>query len=706
MTGSARGPAPRLSDRVGRAFFDAFTELRPAQEAALGPILAGQDALIRAGTGSGKTEAATAPLVERHLKALDHTAGVTLLYLSPTRALANDLLRRLEPVFDRLHIDVGVRHGERDDVNRAVSPRVLITTPESLDVMVGKQQEALRTVQAVVIDEIHLLMNTQRGLQLAVAVHRLELWIGHPLQVVGLSATLGDPFSVWGFFRPQTQPTIIDDDSADRATRLQIRLKVTPKALAGLMRRLSPEGPAKILVFTNSRRLCDTVAEELRSSSGFDEHVFAHHASLSRDERLLVEREFEAQPRAVCVATSTLELGIDIGDINLAVLYGVPASWQSYLQRLGRANRRSAHIDALASVPDLEDGKPTRLRDQLGFQALHSQVEMGAHEAAKPFRLYGAAAQQVASMIQGGGGAFVGINRLIEILSPWPHLDPATVELMLDELVAHDVLIRHPVYRRYGAGDRLWELRDTMQIWSNLPLGSRDIDIRQGGSPLGSIPTTNLLQLKPGAVFTFASRRWKVAGIGHDGITVVPSTGAVTATLSYARSGAPLDPALADHIRVLLDKGDVGAHVVPAAEREGLVARLAPLQRYAADDVLPFAVQGAQFVYLTFAGKLANRVLARWALGDDATADELCVTAPAPISFESLPTDPLDLVDLLDAAAVPSDQLSEFQRLLPPELRRQELINEWLQRPVHERILHRLASAEQVRMPSHLLERL
>lgn len=692
-----------LGQRTGRSFYQHFGELRPVQQQTLAPILGGEDVLIRAGTGSGKTEAAAAPLVERYLEALDHTDGVTILYVCPTRALGNDLLRRLEPVMEQLQIPVGIRHGERDDVSRATTPRILITTPESLDVMVGKELAALGSVQAIVLDEAHLLMNTQRGLQLAIVLRRLERWLDRSVQMVGLSATLGDPTSVWMFFRPGDHPTVIEDTAGDRTLSLQIRLDLSSSELSALLARLDESEPAKVLVFVNSRRVCDTVAEQMRNGSGFEDGVLAHHASLSRDERVRVESEFQQRRRAICVATSTLELGIDIGDINLVVMYGVPSGWQSFLQRLGRSNRRSNRVEAVGAVPRPEGNKPARLRDRLGFQTLRSQVRSGNNETADAYQLYGAAAQQLCSLIDSKAGAYVGLSTLVDQVGAAEHLDSQVIEQILNELVDQGVLQRHPVYRRYGAAGGLWELRRNLQLWSNFPLGSRDIEIRHAGSTLGRVPATNLVKLTQGSVFVFSSRRWKVTATDADGIKVVPATAAVTALVSSNSPAAPLDPSLADDMRSLIADDGVSRDVVPASTGERLSAEFAPLQRYAEPGVLPFSVEADRYVYVTFGGALLNQVVSSWA-GADGDVGEFHFSSSAPVNFDRLPEDPSALADHVDASVLSADRLSPFQQLLPGDLLRREFMNEWLHQPVHERVLRRLSAASQQRMPTHLLD--
>jgi ATP-dependent Lhr-like helicase len=156
------------------AFYGDFSELHSIQEQAFQPIYGGQDALILSPTGSGKTEAALAPLMARWFRSLRADRGPVIVYVSPTKALVNDLYARLSPPCAELGVSIGVRHGDRSDLNRSCPPALLITTPESLDVLIARGDHVLAGVRSVVIDEIHLLYNAQRGLQLSVLVGALS----------------------------------------------------------------------------------------------------------------------------------------------------------------------------------------------------------------------------------------------------------------------------------------------------------------------------------------------------------------------------------------------------------------------------------------------------------------------------------------------------------------------------------------------------
>src|SRR4051794_37110564 len=152
-----------LNPVVGRAFYANFSSLRPAQTAAIAAVNTGDDVVVLAGTGSGKTEAVVAAIVSRYHEVLLDSALPVVVYIAPTRALVNDVFRRLEGAFDRLRIPLGARHGERNDMARVIKPSVLVTTPESLDVMLFKDESLLSEVRALIVDEAHVLYNTQRG---------------------------------------------------------------------------------------------------------------------------------------------------------------------------------------------------------------------------------------------------------------------------------------------------------------------------------------------------------------------------------------------------------------------------------------------------------------------------------------------------------------------------------------------------------------
>lgn len=348
-----------------------FGELTPIQRLALPAIMAEVPSLLIAPTASGKTEAALVPLV--HLAEEQGWKGSPrVLWVAPTRALVNDLHRRLSLAL-RGHLTVGRKTAD----HRETDADLLVTTPESLDSMLvrgGRHGRAhlLSSVRAIVLDELHMLADGARGSQLNVLLPRLER-VARPLIRVGVSATVWDAQTVARrFLGPGAQ---VLSAGAGRSLTIHHRGEGwpdlspgSPDPLAGLIWPVMRPGPGlevaqhllearragklKALLFVSSRARCDKLSATLAKVLGGQSpvQVVAHHGSLSKEERERAERVLSEVEESVAVATPTLEIGIDIGDITTVVLDGPPGSVSSLLQRVGRANRRggATHVLPLA----------------------------------------------------------------------------------------------------------------------------------------------------------------------------------------------------------------------------------------------------------------------------------------------------------------------------------------------------------------------
>ena len=328
------------------------------QLAAGEPLLGGEEALLIAPTAGGKTIAYLAPLVARYCHGGDASARVVVI--SPTRALVNDLHRRIAPRLAQVGIACGRWTGDHHDGERPQA--VTFTTPEGLDSRLSRAPEQLSGVRALVLDELHVLDGTARGDQLRILVQRMRverrLEGGPlPLQVVAVSATVPDPERL--ALRYLVDPKIIR-----AGHRRPIWADVIgPRSMDVLAARLlhhARQGKRKVLVFCNGRREVEELAAGLRGRAPFRNTVFAHHGSLSRAERLRVEKRFQQATSGCCVATCTLELGVDIGDLDLVVCWGRPPNLSSLLQRAGRGNRRSRVNHLLVVVDDPWEANCTR----------------------------------------------------------------------------------------------------------------------------------------------------------------------------------------------------------------------------------------------------------------------------------------------------------------------------------------------------------
>ncbi len=325
-----------LSHSYG-VFFTGFSRLTPVQIHGMPPILAGRPVLLAAPTASGKTEAFAAPAAEIVLGA-PHRGQLLVLIVSPTRALANDLKRRLEARYAELHISFGRRTGEHKETVNGRLPEVVVTTPESLDSLLARRPNSLRTLRLIVLDEIHVLDGTPRGDQLRILLERLDAAAGHPVQRVLSSATVEDPHSTADRYAPRAE--LVTPEG---------RRKILAKAFHGRsvsdvarhLDALAAQGFRKVLAFCNSRRDVETFAVKLKGVTAFRESVSPHHGSLARRERERTERHFQDAPIGVLFSTMTLEMGIDIGTVDYVLLMSPPPDVSSLLQRIGRGGRRT-----------------------------------------------------------------------------------------------------------------------------------------------------------------------------------------------------------------------------------------------------------------------------------------------------------------------------------------------------------------------------
>ena len=337
-------------DRAWPAFFGRFGRLTAVQREVIPTILDGEDVLVCSATASGKTEAVCAPLVEQ---LIDNLQPWTILYISPTRALVNDLHARLESPLRMLNLQAKRRTGDhREVIDKA--PHILLTTPESFDSLLcrgrNKNGHVLAQVKAVVLDEIHLLHGTARGEQLRWLLQRLfwlkeqaqkEGWIKlKGIQVIGLSATIPDPGAVLKAFLPNGKTIIIPGRREIEEVQVPGVPSKAELTIPEYIRQLGQ--PEKILVFSNARRRVDDLAAIMRPVlEQLNYSVVAHHGSLSKCIREEAEKRANTEDKIVIFATSTLEIGIDIGDIHLVVLDRPAAEISALLQRIGRGNRRS-----------------------------------------------------------------------------------------------------------------------------------------------------------------------------------------------------------------------------------------------------------------------------------------------------------------------------------------------------------------------------
>jgi ATP-dependent helicase Lhr and Lhr-like helicase len=509
----------RLLPRTHMAFLARFARPTEVQSQAIPEILEGRDTLLCAPTASGKTEAYAAPAVERLLGSARRP--LSLLVVSPTRALANDLHRRLVAPMDSAGVVFGRYTGEHKDRSGGSLPEAVVATPEALDSLLDRRAEILRDVHTIVLDEIHILDGTPRGDQLRLLLERLEEVTEGSPQRIAASATVGDPAGLAG--RYLKDAAVIDVVGA-RAIRATPFPGLGPEAIAEHLSKLARAGARKILVFCNRRRDVDRLAAEMVGCTPFAERIFAHHGSLSRGAREGTERRFLDAPAAVAFATLTLELGIDIGTVDYVLLVEPPPSVSNLLQRIGRGGRRGE-----VTRVGYAFGDPGQ---ELQFRALlRAGKRRDLCEAPYVFRP-GVPVQQ-ALVLAGSRGHVTA--------SPLQRAVPADVQAELPRGFAGDILdamvdaelLERPRGGRYvlaGKEDQLYDLGKLHSNFSTPPALS--VIDRLTGDVLGEFSPWQL----SGASTQLGGKSWRPVKEIEGGLLADRSTGGEAATYSSSTS--------------------------------------------------------------------------------------------------------------------------------------------------------------------------
>ncbi|MDH3695190.1 MAG: DEAD/DEAH box helicase, partial [Gammaproteobacteria bacterium] len=367
MASSSFNSSELFHPAVSAWFSQAFDNATPCQQQAWPAIKQGQHTLVTSPTGSGKTLAAFLSAID-DLVCLGSERGFLedqthVLYVSPLKALSNDIDKNLQQpiagIRDQflslniadVEVTTAVRTGDTTQSDREKMrrkpPHILVTTPESLYILLTSEsgRKMLSTVRSVIVDEIHALAGNKRGAHLALSVERLEALVTTPLTRIGLSATQRPIERVANYLVGRDQSCAIVDTGHVRERDLAIEMPKSPleaimaaevwsevyDRLAELIRE-----HRSTLIFVNTRRLAERAARYLSERLGEDV-VTAHHGSLAKEHRLDAEQRLKAGQLGGLVATASMELGIDIGDVDLVCQIGSPRSISAFIQRVGRS---------------------------------------------------------------------------------------------------------------------------------------------------------------------------------------------------------------------------------------------------------------------------------------------------------------------------------------------------------------------------------
>jgi ATP-dependent Lhr-like helicase len=672
-----------------------WRSIRPLQEASIAPVLAGKHCLLLAPTAGGKTEAAMFPIFSRMIQ--EEWKGTSLLYITPLKALLNNLHQRLEGYARLFGRECEVWHGDvsasRKNRIRRMAPDILLTTPESLEgILVSTRsagREMLRSLRCVVVDEIHAFAGDDRGWHLLAILERLVKWTGRELQRVGLSATVGNPDRLLEWFAGhcEGQREVLAPPGG-RVKTPEITLDyVGNLANAALVISRLHRGE-KRLVFCDSRSRVEELAGLLR---GHDTETYLSHSSLSAEERRTAERAFAESKNCVIVSTSTLELGIDVGDLDRVIQIDAPNTVASFLQRLGRTGRRpdtSRNCLFLATSP----------KALLRGAALLYLWESGFVEpvVAPPEPLHLLSQQIMALALQEGGIGERDWRSWIGRLPAFRRLEDNQVESLLQHLQQRRILFSDGGILGFGAeGESLFGRRHFLELLAVFSTPNT-LTVLSGLREIGQIESGYLLRSrKDGPLrIVLGGRYWAVQEVDWRRRTVQVYETQEKGRGAWIGNGQGMSLTMSQGVQAVLTSAIVSAHWSERA-RAAMEEQRQELS-FLSPDSHSLVVSGRddRVHWYTFGGSTVNQILSRhftefcglssegneWSVTFDPGTDAQALLG----KIKGLEADEVIARMTFDEAAV---EALKFHQTLPPELQQRVLRASLVDQAALDRVL-------------------
>ena len=607
-------------------FLSRFGSFTGIQNAAFKVLEAGENCVITAPTGSGKTEAAILPTFNKILKESD-TNGIRALYITPLRALNRDLIKRLQVLAKELQISISVRHGDTPTKERQLQaanpPQVLITTPETLQnlFLSGRLRSSLSNVKTVIVDELHELYSSKRGAQLAVALERLAEVAGE-YQRIGISATLGSSDEAKKFLCGGRQCKLIDAKT-EKEIRVRIEMPQNPsKQYAEFREKFNLDAPtlARIeriaelikesnstLIFANTRQAVESLGSKLlyfNTAHPFGS-IGVHHSSLDRDERIKTENEFKEGTIKSIIATSSLELGIDIGAINLVIQYGSPRRVTRLIQRMGRGGHREKEISygKILVTSNLEAMESLAIVEQMQRGELeHATIEENALDVL---------ANQICAMAL--EYRKIEAEKAYEIVrraAPYTKLKKEDFDRVLNFLDGERLVRFKEGAIGIGSRSRPYFFTNISVIPDTIRFYVKNIASNRIISTLDEAFTSNYLE--EGAVFITKGLPWKVVSIEKDTVHVEPSGDFEAAIPDWEGEDIPVSRATSENVYLMFHKHS-DSDVLELTARNSVRQFIESQKKYFLPERTQLVIEeleGHAIVHLAL-GKLANELLAR-----------------------------------------------------------------------------------------------
>ena len=601
FSGLHEGVKDVISHRLG------WNELRPVQEETCRAVAGGCDVLVIAPTAGGKTEAALIPVIDGIMKGA--FPGVAAIYLAPLKALINDQEERFTAFCLPNGLELAKWHGDVPKGDRAwkegESPHVLMITPESLEVLLMEPtlSSDLCNLRYLIIDELHAFVESDRGVQMRVLLDRLDRVAGRAIQRVGLSATVGNPGEILSWLsggRRRGALVRIPSPVQEKHFRFVVEQHEN-RRMQALARLISGK---KALVFVNSRSEAESVT---RALSGKVEQLLVHHSSLPSTLRREAEKAFSEEGSACIICTSTLELGIDIGDLDVVVQVGPPGSVSSFLQRMGRSGRR---------------GKPPHvacvLKDAGELLWMVAVIEAASRNEVEPLRPpekpFNVLAQQILlELLRKRRSSRTHIRRFLRGLKPFSSIRGREIDSVLAHMAEMEMIERDGDMLMAGKGaEQVFGRSNWKDLFSVISGGGEFRAITPDGEVVGKLDA-RFVAARGKTSFSLGGKSWTCIGSDelHDLVVVVPGEGEQSEVF-WTGSQAGISPVVCHAIEEILSRGG-SVLPLPARERDLLASAVGefPALRVGALHVLEKpGPKWPEVNILTFRGLRFNSTLA------------------------------------------------------------------------------------------------
>ena len=672
-----------------------WRSLRPLQEESIDPILDGKHCLLLAPTAGGKTEAAMFPIFSRMIG--EKWSALSVIYVCPLKALLNNLQQRLSHYATLMGRRCEVWHGDisgsRKDNIRDTPPDILLTTPESLEGMLvsvnPRGRQMLTTARAVVIDEIHAFAGGDRGWHLLSVLERVAHLAGRELQRIGLSATVGNPDGLltWATGHCQGERQVVAPPvNSNKAPEVTLDFVGSLENASVVISRL--HRGEKRLVFCDSRSRVEELASALRNHGV---ETYLSHSSLSIDERRSAEKAFMESRNCVIVSTSTLELGIDVGDLDRVIQIDAPSSVASFLQRLGRTGRREETSRNCLFLATSE-------RALLKAAGLLELWSTGFVEpiVTPPQPLHIFSQQLMALTLQLSGLGVADWQGWIGRLPPFAALDAAQVHAVIQFLQEKGILFEDSGKLGFGSeGEARFGRRHFLEILSVFTTPSM-LTAFHGTRELGQIEAGYLVRSQDGnpSRIALGGRSWLVREIDWRTRRVYVEQCADKGRGAWIGSGQGLSHFIAGAVKRVLTSSTVSS--IWSTRAQAAMEKIRNEFSYVKADGHTLAVQqdGGRIDWFNFAGGVANDIisshLARTS-GISCQPNDLALSFPACADATKLleQLGALETQQIEDNATFDEQAIEalKFHECLPAPLQQAVLKNRMVNREVLDSVL-------------------